>query len=53
MWVEGTAMYSAKAPIVAPKTRSPFFSSWLLGLVEDDGGGDGDEGMFSIVPAKS
>ena len=50
MRVEGTAMYSAKAPIVAPKTRVPFFSSWSLGF-EDDG--DGDEGMFSIVPAKS
>ena len=50
MRVKGTAMYSAKAPIVAPKTRSPILSWWSLGF-EDDG--DGDEGMFSIVPAKS
>ena len=52
MRVEGTAMYSAKAPIVAPKTRVPFLRSWSLGL-EDDADDDGDEGMFSIVPAKS
>ena len=49
MRVEGTAMNSAKAPMEAPKTRSPIFS-WL----DDDGGDDGgEEGMFSIVPAKS
>ena len=53
--VEGTAMYSAKAPMEAPKTRVPIFNCWsvvVVGLEDDFGGGD-DEGSCSIVPAKS
>lgn len=50
MRVEGTEMYSAKAPIEAPKTRVPT-CSWELD--DGDGDDDGEEGIFSIVPAKS
>lgn len=50
--VEGTEMYSAKAPMEAPKTRVPFLRG-SLGLEGEDDGGGGDEGTSSIVPAKS